>query len=426
MNRLMLGAAVIALTAGTMGTVQAQTSSSGSTENLQPASCTQLEIGQVGNRVDQLQGQQKAEAELMLQRARGAQNDGELNQCRQILADLEKMLPGGQQVTKTTPLPAILGGEGGQGGQGTARSGADPQQAPIQADNVVAALRENRQFSTLVGLIESAGMAETLSQSGPYTIFAPTNAAFEKLPQNVRDQLGQEQNRDQLRAVLSQHVVQNQSIASTQIPSEIKAMGGGPIDVSMTNGRPRLNIGAPQPPAQNQSGAGAGQTMASQPAAVTDVRDARTALENANQTLGGQGQDMEAVQDQITTARQALDRGLTGAQAPNRAPLEQASSALARADQAVQANDRNAARQAVDDALLQLRQAETAMTEGTGTTTSGQTGGGQTGNGQQRTADRSGQNPASITVGDIRTGNGFVHGIDQVLVPENVQEALVQ
>ncbi|WP_192498985.1 fasciclin domain-containing protein [Skermanella pratensis] len=418
MNRLMFGAAVIALTAGTMGSVQAQTSN-GSTENLQPASCTQLEIGQVGNRVDQLQGQQKAEAELMLQQARDAQNDGDLNQCRQILADLEQTLPGGQQVTRTTPLPAILGGEGGQ--QGTARNGADPQQSPIQADNVVAALRENRQFSTLAGLIESAGMVETLSQSGPYTIFAPTNAAFEKLPQNVRDQLAQEQNRDQLRAVLSQHVVQNQSIASNQIPEEIKAMGGGPIDVSMTNGRPRLNIGAPQPPVQNQTGANAGQTMASQPAAVTDLRDARTALENANQTLGGQDQEMEAVQDQITTARQAIDRGLTGAQAPNRAPLEQASSALARADQAVQANDRNAARQAVDDALLQVRQAETAMTEGAETATAGQTS-----NGTQRTADRSDQTPASITVGDIRTGNGFVHGIDQVLVPESVQEALVQ
>ncbi|QQP91432.1 fasciclin domain-containing protein [Skermanella sp. TT6] len=422
MNRLMFGAAIIALTAGTMGSVHAQTSP-GSTQDLQPASCTQLEIGQVGNRVDQLQGQQKAEAELMLQRAREAQSDGQLNECRQILADLEQMLPGGQQVTRTTPLPAILGGEGGQGGQGTARNGADPQQAPIQADNVVAALRENRQFSTLVGLIESAGLAETLSQSGPYTIFAPTNAAFEKLPQNVRDQLTQEQNRDQLRTVLSQHVVQNQSIASTQIPQEINAMGGGPIDVSMTNGRPRLSIGAPQPPAQGQTAnqTAASQTAASEPAAMSEVRDARTALENANQTLGGEGQEMEAVQDQISTARQALDRGLAQAQQPNRAPLEQASSAIARADQAVQANDRNAARQAVDDALLQLRQAETAMTDGSGAATGGQTDGGQ-----QRTADRSNQDPASITVGDIRTGNGFVHGIDQVLVPENVQEALVQ
>jgi uncharacterized surface protein with fasciclin (FAS1) repeats len=34
--------------------------------------------------------------------------------------------------------------------------------------------------------------------------------------------------------------------------------------------------------------------------------------------------------------------------------------------------------------------------------------------------------PAAITVGDIRTGNGFIHGIDQVLVPESVQEALAQ
>ncbi|EWY39799.1 beta-Ig-H3/fasciclin [Skermanella stibiiresistens SB22] len=463
MNRLMLGAAVIALTTGTMGSVQAQTSSS---QPLQPASCTQLDVGEVANRVDKIQNaQRKAELELRIERAREAQSAGNISVCRQTLVEIEREIPGGQQTTKVTPAPAFLGGPSGQG-SATARTSADPRQAPIQADNVVAALRENKQFSTLVGLIERAGLVETLSQSGPYTIFAPTNAAFDHLPQSVRDRLNSDEGRDQLRAILAQHVVQNQSIASNQIPSEIKAMGGDPIDVSMTNGRPRLHTGDPLPPAHSQTGTSStasapasttpveSRTVADTPAQTaatpapatpasgsmatpsTDLRDARVALENADTALRGDNQEMQAVQEQIGTAREALNRALAQAQAPNREPLERANAALGRAGTAAQANDRSATQLAVNDALLPLRQSETTMSgttmagtpaetatttpSATPTTTTTPT------TTQARTTERHEMTPAAITVGDIRTGNGFIHGIDQVLVPESVQEALAQ
>ena len=311
MNRLMLGAAAIALSVGAMGSVQAQTSTTGQ-QNLQPASCTQLDVGEVANRVEKLPaGTQKEQLEQIVQRAREASTGGNVMQCRELLVQAESKLPGGAQVTRETPMPGFLGGEGGQGsGQSSTARSASPEQAPIQADNLVAALRNNSQFSTLAGLIETAGMTDTLSRSGSYTLFAPTNAAFDKLPQNVRDQLGQEQHRDQLRAILAQHVVEGHSLASTQLPKDIKAMGGDPIDVSLTNGRPRLNIGEPQPQTRTAESTAATPAPAPTPSATNqDLTDALSALENANQALAGDGQDNQPARDQLARARQAIDRG---------------------------------------------------------------------------------------------------------------------
>ena len=424
MNRLMLGAAAIALSVGTMGTVQAQTSTN-TQQNLQPASCTQLDVGEVANRVDKLQtGTQKEQLEQLVLRAREAANGGNVMQCRQLLVEAEAKLPGGAQVTKETPAPAFLGGPDTQSSS-TARS-ANPEQAPIQADTLVAALRNNPQFSTLAKLIETAGLADTLSRSGSHTLFAPTNAAFEKLPQTTLDQLGQEQHRDQLRAILAQHVVEGHSYASTQFPSDIKAMGGGPIDVSLTNGRPRLSIGEPQPQATPQSRTATATSTEASPApaptpsaANQDLTDALSALENANQALTGESQDNQPARDQLARARQAIDRGQL--QTTDRQPLQQAGSAIDRATQALQNNDRAAARTAVNEALPPLRQAESA-TPSSANQTNTQTAGTTTGT-PQRPTDAS---PAAITVGDIRTGNGYVHGIDTVLIPEGVQEALVR
>ena len=419
MNRLMLGAAAIALSVGAMGSVQAQTSTTGQ-QNLQPASCTQLDVGEVANRVDKLQaGTQKEQLEQIVQRAREAATGGNVMQCRELLVQAESKLPGGAQVTRETPMPGFLGGEGGQRQSSSTARSASPEQAPIQADNLVAALRNNSQFSTLASLIETAGMADTLSRSGSYTLFAPTNAAFEKLPQNVRDQLGQEQHRDQLRAILAQHVVEGHSFASTQLPEDIKAMGGDPIDVSLTNGRPRLNIGEPQPQTRSPADVDGGHSRpAPTPSATNqDLTDALSALENANQALAGEGQDNQAARDQLARARQAIDRGQL--QTTERQPLQQASSAIDRATQALQNNDRAAARTAVNEALPPLRQAE-AATPSSANQTNQQTAAQDT---TRRSTDRT---PASITVGDIRTGNGYVHGIDTVLIPESVQEALVR
>jgi len=72
----------------------------------------------------------------------------------------------------------------------------------------------NPEFSTLVTAVKAAGLAETLSGEGPFTVFAPTNAAFEKLPAGTVENLLKPENKEQLVAVLTYHVVPGKVMAA--------------------------------------------------------------------------------------------------------------------------------------------------------------------------------------------------------------------
>ena len=82
----------------------------------------------------------------------------------------------------------------------------EPPPAPGNpTENILSLLTSDPQFSTLVQAIQSAGLAETLRSGGPFTLFAPTNAAFEQLPEGTLEQLLQ--NPDALAELLSYHLV---------------------------------------------------------------------------------------------------------------------------------------------------------------------------------------------------------------------------
>ncbi len=76
-----------------------------------------------------------------------------------------------------------------------------------QAADIVDTAVEAGSFSTLVSAVEAAGLVETLKGEGPFTVFAPTDDAFAALPDGTLDSLVQEENRDQLTAILTYHVV---------------------------------------------------------------------------------------------------------------------------------------------------------------------------------------------------------------------------
>jgi uncharacterized surface protein with fasciclin (FAS1) repeats len=78
--------------------------------------------------------------------------------------------------------------------------------------NIVETAAGNPQFSTLVSLVEKAGLAETLSGKGPYTVFAPTNAAFAKVPKKTLNMLAN--NKAMLKKVLLYHVLPGRVPAS--------------------------------------------------------------------------------------------------------------------------------------------------------------------------------------------------------------------
>lgn len=80
--------------------------------------------------------------------------------------------------------------------------------APMLAErNIVENAVNSADHTTLVAAVQAAGLVETLQGPGPFTVFAPTNAAFEMLPAGTVDTLLMEENRDQLTSVLTYHVV---------------------------------------------------------------------------------------------------------------------------------------------------------------------------------------------------------------------------
>jgi uncharacterized surface protein with fasciclin (FAS1) repeats len=119
---------------------------------------------------------------------------------------------------------------------------AIPVAAPSSAQSdktIVGVAASDPQFSTLVGLVQKAGLAETLSK-GSFTVFAPTNAAFAKVPKATLDALGQ--NPDQLRAVLTYHVAAGRLTAAKVVRrTRIKTVNGASVRVSVRGTRVFLN-----------------------------------------------------------------------------------------------------------------------------------------------------------------------------------------
>jgi uncharacterized surface protein with fasciclin (FAS1) repeats len=80
--------------------------------------------------------------------------------------------------------------------------------APMLADkNIVENAVNSKDHTTLVAAVKAAGLVETLQGSGPFTVFAPTKAAFEALPAGTVETLLKPENKDQLTKILSCHVV---------------------------------------------------------------------------------------------------------------------------------------------------------------------------------------------------------------------------
>ena len=94
------------------------------------------------------------------------------------------------------------------------------------------------QFETLVAAVEAAGLVETLKGSGPFTVFAPTDEAFAKLPAGTVENLLKPENKETLVAVLTYHVVPGK-IMSGDIAGKtamVETVQGGKLSVDATDG----------------------------------------------------------------------------------------------------------------------------------------------------------------------------------------------
>lgn len=98
------------------------------------------------------------------------------------------------------------------------------------------------QFETLAAAIGAAGLVETLKGEGPFTVFAPTDAAFAKLPAGTVETLLRPENKDRLTAILTYHVVPGRVMAADVVNlDEAETVNGKMVDISVAGGAVMLN-----------------------------------------------------------------------------------------------------------------------------------------------------------------------------------------
>lgn len=97
-------------------------------------------------------------------------------------------------------------------------------------------------MTTLVKAVQAAGLDGTLSGPGPYTVFAPNNAAFDKLPKGALDGLLRPESKDKLKGLLTYHVIASRLLsADLRDGQELTTVNGEKIKVSVKEGKVMIN-----------------------------------------------------------------------------------------------------------------------------------------------------------------------------------------
>jgi len=108
--------------------------------------------------------------------------------------------------------------------------------------NIVETAVANGSFNTLVAAVKAAGLVETLSGAGPFTVFAPVDAAFDALPAGTVDTLVKPESKEQLTGILTYHVVAGK-VMSSDLTDGMTAttVNGQTITIRLTDGKVMVN-----------------------------------------------------------------------------------------------------------------------------------------------------------------------------------------
>lgn len=106
-----------------------------------------------------------------------------------------------------------------------------------ESKDIVAVASDSGKFKTLVAAIKAAGLVETLQGTGPFTVFAPTDKAFAKLPAGTLDDLLKPENKEKLVALLTYHVVPGKIMAADVKTMKVKTVNGQELDVQVIDGK---------------------------------------------------------------------------------------------------------------------------------------------------------------------------------------------
>jgi len=102
--------------------------------------------------------------------------------------------------------------------------------------DIVDTAAEDGSFSTLVAAVKAAGLVEALKGDGPFTVFAPSDEAFAKLPAGTLESLLKPENKDKLTAILTYHVVPGKILSGDVKPGRVETLQGSKLLVSKRKG----------------------------------------------------------------------------------------------------------------------------------------------------------------------------------------------
>jgi uncharacterized surface protein with fasciclin (FAS1) repeats len=140
---------------------------------------------------------------------------------------------------KTILTLALLGTIGGllSGCQGSDMA----ESGNAKSGDIVAVASNAGNFTTLVTAIKAAGLVETLQGAGPFTVFAPTDEAFAKLPPGALADLLKPENKSKLAGILTYHVVPGKVMAADVKTMKVKTVNGQELDLQVNAGAVTVN-----------------------------------------------------------------------------------------------------------------------------------------------------------------------------------------
>ena len=118
----------------------------------------------------------------------------------------------------------------------TTVAATDETEMATEVGNIVAVAQGNPEFSTLVAAVTAAGLGDALSGAGPFTVFAPTNAAFEALPAGLLEKLLLPENKEILAKILTYHVVAAKVMAADVAAGDVTTLEGSAFAITTEGG----------------------------------------------------------------------------------------------------------------------------------------------------------------------------------------------
>lgn len=118
----------------------------------------------------------------------------------------------------------------------------EASETPMMKQTIAEIAMDDERFTTLVAALKATGLDKTLNKDGVnYTVFAPTNEAFDKLPKATLDSLMLPENKDKLTKILTHHVVPAKLMAVQVVPGDVRTVGGDTFTVTTEGGAVMLD-----------------------------------------------------------------------------------------------------------------------------------------------------------------------------------------